>query len=113
MGGQSSRGENAYGIEIVCKDLRTIKLAFKQEAHSRRALHDVLSKYCFPQHAGDEVNFFAYSLRPTAPGRGWQLYNIRNEFERQARAFAAMFFHYQFLSTTVNNNDNNHDNIKK
>ena len=35
VGRVSSRGENAYGIEIFCKDARTLKFAYNPENHSR------------------------------------------------------------------------------
>ena len=35
VGGQTSRGENSYGIEIFCKDIRNLRFACKQENHSR------------------------------------------------------------------------------
>ena len=30
VGGQSSRGENSYGIEVFCKDMRNLRFAHKQ-----------------------------------------------------------------------------------
>jgi len=30
VGGASSRGENSYGIEVFCKDMRNLRFAHKQ-----------------------------------------------------------------------------------
>uniref|UniRef100_A0A8B9N9X5 phosphatidylinositol-3,5-bisphosphate 3-phosphatase n=1 Tax=Accipiter nisus TaxID=211598 RepID=A0A8B9N9X5_9AVES len=49
MGGASSRGENSYGLDITCKDMRNLRFALKQEGHSRRDIFEVLTKYAFPQ----------------------------------------------------------------
>lgn len=35
IGGTTSRGENAYGLELYCKDMRNLRFAHKQENHSR------------------------------------------------------------------------------
>ncbi|XP_062440586.1 myotubularin isoform X3 [Rhea pennata] len=49
MGGASSRGENSYGLDITCKDMRNLRFALKQEGHSRRDIFEVLTKHAFPQ----------------------------------------------------------------
>ncbi|CAO2621660.1 MTM1, partial [Lemmus lemmus] len=48
MGGATSRGENSYGLDITCKDLRNLRFALKQEGHSRRDMFEILTKYAFP-----------------------------------------------------------------
>uniref|UniRef100_A0A8I6AB11 phosphatidylinositol-3,5-bisphosphate 3-phosphatase n=1 Tax=Rattus norvegicus TaxID=10116 RepID=A0A8I6AB11_RAT len=48
MGGVTSRGENSYGLDITCKDLRNLRFALKQEGHSRRDIFDVLTRHAFP-----------------------------------------------------------------
>lgn len=42
IGGTTSRGENAYGLELYCKDMRNLRFAHKQENHSRRIIYDKL-----------------------------------------------------------------------
>uniref|UniRef100_A0A8C2N5I4 phosphatidylinositol-3,5-bisphosphate 3-phosphatase n=1 Tax=Cricetulus griseus TaxID=10029 RepID=A0A8C2N5I4_CRIGR len=48
MGGATSRGENSYGLDITCKDLRNLRFALKQEGHSRRDMFEILTRYAFP-----------------------------------------------------------------
>uniref|UniRef100_A0A8C5Q063 Myotubularin n=1 Tax=Leptobrachium leishanense TaxID=445787 RepID=A0A8C5Q063_9ANUR len=48
MGGASSRGENSYGLDITCKDMRNLRFALKQEVHSRKQIFEDLTKYAFP-----------------------------------------------------------------
>ncbi|MGH0136053.1 UNVERIFIED_CONTAM: hypothetical protein FKN15_030993 [Acipenser sinensis] len=48
MGGASSRGENSYGLDITCKDMRNLRFALKQEGHSRRDIFELLFRYAFP-----------------------------------------------------------------
>uniref|UniRef100_A0AAZ1X7R4 phosphatidylinositol-3,5-bisphosphate 3-phosphatase n=1 Tax=Oreochromis aureus TaxID=47969 RepID=A0AAZ1X7R4_OREAU len=52
MGGASSRGENSYGLDITCKDMRNLRFALKQEGHSRRDIFEVLFRYAFPLSHG-------------------------------------------------------------
>ena len=84
IGGQSSRGENAYGLEIVCKDLRTIRFAHKQENHSRRGVYEALMAHAFPVTSSSK--FFAFSFgglstRDDVPS-GWKVYNPEGDFGR-------------------------------
>lgn len=48
VGGATSRGENSYGIEMFCKDVRNLRFAHKQENHSRRDVFEKLQQYAFP-----------------------------------------------------------------
>ncbi|XP_016069419.1 PREDICTED: myotubularin isoform X2 [Miniopterus natalensis] len=48
MGGATSRGENSYGLDITCKDMRNLRFALKQEGHSRRDMFEILTRYAFP-----------------------------------------------------------------
>ena len=48
FGGAKSKGENAYGIHIICKDIRSIKFALKPENHSRRDVFEKLKQHAFP-----------------------------------------------------------------
>lgn len=48
IGGASSRGENSYGLETVCKDIRNLRFAHKPEGRTRRSIFENLMKYAFP-----------------------------------------------------------------
>uniref|UniRef100_G3U5I2 phosphatidylinositol-3,5-bisphosphate 3-phosphatase n=1 Tax=Loxodonta africana TaxID=9785 RepID=G3U5I2_LOXAF len=48
MGGATSRGENSYGLDITCKDMRNLRFALKQEGHSRRDMFEILTRHAFP-----------------------------------------------------------------
>ena len=50
VGGQRiSAGENAYGIEIYCKDIRTLRFALsKVDGHPRKNIFDTLRIFAFP-----------------------------------------------------------------
>uniref|UniRef100_A0A665ULC9 Myotubularin n=1 Tax=Echeneis naucrates TaxID=173247 RepID=A0A665ULC9_ECHNA len=52
MGGASSRGENSYGLDITCKDMRNLRFALKQEGHSRRDIFELLFRHAFPVSHG-------------------------------------------------------------
>lgn len=80
VGGASSRGENSYGIEIFCKDMRNLRFAHKQENHSRRNVFDKLQKYSFPLAHG--TNFFAFKYSETFPENGWSVYEPIAELKR-------------------------------
>ncbi|XP_053555130.1 myotubularin [Bombina bombina] len=81
MGGATSRGENAYGLDITCKDMRNLRFALKQEGHSRRDLFDILTKHAFPQSNG--LLLFAFQNEEKFSENGWQVYDAMSEFRRQ------------------------------
>ncbi|CAB0032046.1 unnamed protein product [Trichogramma brassicae] len=64
VGGASSRGENSYGIEIFCKDMRNLRFAHKQENHSRRN------------------PLFAFQYSETFSENGWNVYEPIAELKR-------------------------------
>ena len=83
IGGASSKGEHAYGLEVGCKDLRSLRFAFKQEGHSRRVMHEKLQTAAFP--ASNNRKFFAYEYiaeTKASAAEGWSLYNTRAELHR-------------------------------
>ncbi|XP_031573534.1 myotubularin-related protein 2-like [Actinia tenebrosa] len=80
IGGTTSRGENAYGLEISCKDMRNLRFAHKQENHSRRLVYDKLTNYAFPTSSGKP--FFAFSLKEEYEVNGWEVFDVEAEFER-------------------------------
>uniref|UniRef100_A0A4X2K2D9 Myotubularin n=1 Tax=Vombatus ursinus TaxID=29139 RepID=A0A4X2K2D9_VOMUR len=81
MGGASSRGENSYGLDITCKDMRNLRFALKQEGHSRRDIFEVLTKYAFPRSHG--LPLFAFLNEEKFPENGWMVYNPIEEYRRQ------------------------------
>uniref|UniRef100_A0A8C7CGH7 Myotubularin n=1 Tax=Oncorhynchus kisutch TaxID=8019 RepID=A0A8C7CGH7_ONCKI len=81
MGGASSRGENSYGLDITCKDMRNLRFALKQEGHSRRDIFDILFRYAFPLSHG--LLLFAYLSQEKYEENGWSVYKPMEEFRRQ------------------------------
>ncbi|XP_066495975.1 myotubularin isoform X1 [Tiliqua scincoides] len=81
MGGASSRGENSYGLDITCKDMRNLRFALKQEGHSRRDIFELLTKYAFP--LSHNLPLFAFSNEEKFPENGWLIYNAMVEYRRQ------------------------------
>ena len=43
VGGQRSSGENAYGLEVFCKDIRSLRFALsKSEGHPRKDIFETV-----------------------------------------------------------------------
>ncbi|XP_056641595.1 myotubularin-related protein 2 [Diorhabda sublineata] len=80
VGGASSKGENAYGIEIFCKDMRNLRFAHKQENHSRRNVFEKLQMYAFP--LSHKLNIFAFEYSETFLENGWAVYEPIAELKR-------------------------------
>lgn len=80
VGGASSRGENSYGIDIFCKDMRNLRFAHKQENHSRRTVFEKLQMYAFPLSYNERL--FAFSYAETFPEDGWSVYEPVAELRR-------------------------------
>ncbi|KAB7499459.1 Myotubularin-related protein 2, partial [Armadillidium nasatum] len=80
-GANTSRGENSYGIEIFCKDVRNLRFAHKQENHSRRTVAEKLQQYAFP--ASHKFPFFAFEYKEQFVENGWNLYEPIAELKRQ------------------------------
>uniref|UniRef100_A0A8B9K4R1 Myotubularin n=1 Tax=Astyanax mexicanus TaxID=7994 RepID=A0A8B9K4R1_ASTMX len=81
MGGASSRGENSYGLDITCKDMRNLRFALKQEGHSRRDLFGEIFKYAFPLSHGQPL--FAFLSQEKFEENGWNVYKPMDEYRRQ------------------------------
>ncbi|KAG9338928.1 hypothetical protein JZ751_024318 [Albula glossodonta] len=81
MGGASSRGENSYGLEITCKDMRNLRFALKQEGHSRRDIFEILFRHAFPLSHG--MQLFAFLSHEKFQENGWSVYDPVQEFRRQ------------------------------
>lgn len=80
VGGARSTGENSYGIEIFCKDMRNLRFAHKQENHSRREVFDKLQMFAFPVSYSKQ--FFAFSHKETFAEDGWSVYEPVAELRR-------------------------------
>lgn len=98
VGGSTSRGENSYGIDIFCKDMRNLRFAHKQvrfrlkesrillisifvqENHSRRAVFEKLQVYAFPVAFNERL--FAFSYTEIFPEDGWSVYEPVAELRR-------------------------------
>ncbi|RZC37710.1 myotubularin-related protein 2 [Asbolus verrucosus] len=80
VGGASSRGENAYGIEVFCKDMRNLRFAHKQENHSRRDVFEKLQQFAFP--LSHKIKLFAFEYSETFPENGWTIYEPIAELKR-------------------------------
>jgi hypothetical protein len=80
IGRSRSKGENAYGLEVFCKDIRTLRFAHKQETHGRRGMYDRLQIVSFPVSYGK--NPFAYNFKQSYPSNGWEVYNPEEELAR-------------------------------
>ena len=80
VGGASSKGENSYGIELICKDMRNLRFAHKQENHSRRDVFKKLQQYAFP--CSNKLPFFAFEFKEKYTLNGWQVYDPMAEYRR-------------------------------
>ncbi|XP_048884933.1 myotubularin-like isoform X2 [Brienomyrus brachyistius] len=81
VGGATSRGENSYGLDITCKDMRNLRFALKQEGHSRRDMFDILFRHAFPLSSNQSL--FAFLNREKFEENGWDIYDPVQEFSRQ------------------------------
>lgn len=81
VGGASSRGENSYGIELFCKDMRNLRFAHKQENHSRRDVFEKLQQYAFP--VSNKLPLFAFEYSEKYAVNGWSVYEPIAEYKRQ------------------------------
>ncbi|XP_077197604.1 phosphatidylinositol-3,5-bisphosphate 3-phosphatase MTMR2 isoform X2 [Paroedura picta] len=81
IGGASSRGENSYGLEIVCKDVRNLRFAHRPEGRTRRSIFENLMKYAFP--VSNHLSLFAFEYKEVFPENGWKVYDPVSEYRRQ------------------------------
>ncbi|XP_034099647.1 myotubularin-related protein 2 [Drosophila sulfurigaster albostrigata] len=94
IGGATSRGENSYGIEIFCKDMRNLRFAHKQQNHSRRTVFEKLQANAFPLSYSGKLFAFAHAAaaQPTTSNAnaaavsagcdGWAVYEPLAELRR-------------------------------
>lgn len=81
VGGIRSSGENSYGIEIFCKDMRNLRFAHKQENHARRQLFEKITQFAFPLN--NKMTLFAHEYEGTFKENGWDVYDAVAELKRQ------------------------------
>uniref|UniRef100_A0A8C1XP16 phosphatidylinositol-3,5-bisphosphate 3-phosphatase n=1 Tax=Cyprinus carpio TaxID=7962 RepID=A0A8C1XP16_CYPCA len=75
-----SLGENTSGLEIVCKDMRSPRFAYKMEEQSNLEILEVLTKYAFP--LSSELSLFAFQYKEQFPEDGWKVYDPVAEYKR-------------------------------
>lgn len=80
VGGSTSKGENSYGIELFCKDMRNLRFAHKQENHSRRDVFEKLQQYAFP--CSNKLSLFAFDFQEKYMVNGWNVYEPMAEYKR-------------------------------
>ncbi|XP_077052249.1 myotubularin-related protein 1b isoform X2 [Siphateles boraxobius] len=76
-----SHGDNTQGLEIVCKDLRNPRFAYKKEGQSDLEVFEIMSKYAFP--LSHNLPLFAFKYREKFPEDGWKIYDPIAEYKRQ------------------------------
>ncbi|XP_069495283.1 phosphatidylinositol-3,5-bisphosphate 3-phosphatase MTMR2 isoform X2 [Ambystoma mexicanum] len=82
IGGAASRGETSCGLETVCKDMRNLRFAHKQDGRaSRRSIFDTLTKYAFP--LSSSLPLFAFEYKEVFQDNGWKVYDPILEYRRQ------------------------------
>uniref|UniRef100_A0A8C4LN40 Myotubularin phosphatase domain-containing protein n=1 Tax=Equus asinus TaxID=9793 RepID=A0A8C4LN40_EQUAS len=79
--GAQSHEDNSCGIEIVCKDMRNLRLAYKQEEQSKLGIFENLTKHAFPLSNGQAL--FAFNHKEKFPINGWKVYDPVSEYKRQ------------------------------
>ncbi|XP_056602070.1 myotubularin-related protein 1a isoform X1 [Triplophysa dalaica] len=75
-----SLGENTSGIEIVCKDMRSPRFAYKNEEQSKLEILETLTKYAFPLSNG--LPLFTFQYEEKFPEDGWKVYDPVAEYKR-------------------------------
>ncbi|XP_036353686.2 myotubularin-related protein 1 isoform X1 [Ochotona princeps] len=79
--GAQSHGDSSCGIEIVCKDMRNLRLAYKQEEQRKLGIFENLNKHAFPLSNGQTL--FAFNYKEKFPTNGWKVYDPVSEYKRQ------------------------------
>uniref|UniRef100_A0A665V1L8 phosphatidylinositol-3,5-bisphosphate 3-phosphatase n=1 Tax=Echeneis naucrates TaxID=173247 RepID=A0A665V1L8_ECHNA len=76
----STQGENTKGLELVCKDLRSPRFAYKTE-ESHPDVVEALAKHAFP--LSHSLPLFAFLYKEHFPVDGWKVYDPIAEYKRQ------------------------------
>ncbi|XP_058250163.1 myotubularin-related protein 1a isoform X1 [Hemibagrus wyckioides] len=75
-----SHGENTQGLEIVCKDMRSPRFAYKKEEQSNLEIVETLTKCTFP--LSKDLPLFAFQYTERYPVDGWKVYDPVSEYKR-------------------------------
>ncbi|CAB1351411.1 unnamed protein product [Coregonus sp. 'balchen'] len=75
-----SHEDNTQGMEIVCKDMRSPRFAYKKDA-SQPEIVEVLTKHTFP--LSNDLPLFAFLYKEEFPVDGWKVYDPISEYKRQ------------------------------
>ncbi|XP_064184527.1 myotubularin-related protein 1a isoform X2 [Anguilla rostrata] len=78
--GVQSHGENTRGMEIVCKDMRNPRFAYKKEEQSKLEIFEMLTKHAFP--LSNDLPLFAFLYKEPFPEDGWKVYDPAAEYKR-------------------------------
>uniref|UniRef100_UPI00398F0ED6 myotubularin-related protein 1b isoform X2 n=1 Tax=Pristiophorus japonicus TaxID=55135 RepID=UPI00398F0ED6 len=81
IAGVQGHGENSCGLEIVCKDMRNLRFAYKQEEHGKLEIFENLMQYAFP--VSKNLPLFAMKYKENFPVQGWKVYDPIAEYKRQ------------------------------
>ena len=86
MGGHKTSGDKSYGLEIVCKDIRTLRFIMSKKppetAPARNDIFEKIRTFSFPKNKSP---FFAFQFtdRYADSHDGWKVYDPMKEFTRQ------------------------------
>ncbi|XP_053715573.1 myotubularin-related protein 1a isoform X2 [Synchiropus splendidus] len=75
-----NQGANTKGLELVCKDMRSPRFAYKTE-NTNPDVVELLAKYSFP--LSHSMPLFAFSYKEQFPVDGWKVYDPTAEYRRQ------------------------------
>ncbi|KAM6894808.1 myotubularin-related protein 1a isoform 2-T2 [Lycodopsis pacificus] len=75
----SNQGENIKGLELVCKDMRSPRFAYKME-ESHPDVVELLSKHAFP--LSHSLPLFSFLYQEQFPVDGWKVYDPAAEYRR-------------------------------
>ncbi|XP_060888086.1 myotubularin-related protein 1a isoform X2 [Labrus mixtus] len=75
-----NQGENTKGLELVCKDMRSPRFAYKTEEDHPDVV-ELISKHAFP--LSHNLPLFAFLYKELFPVDGWKVYDPAAEYRRQ------------------------------
>ncbi|XP_069748693.1 phosphatidylinositol-3-phosphate phosphatase MTMR1-like isoform X9 [Narcine bancroftii] len=81
IAGVQGHGASSSGLEIVCKDMRNLRFAYKQEDHGKLEIFENLTQYAFP--VSKNLPLFAMKYKENFPVQGWKVYDPAAEYKRQ------------------------------
>ncbi|XP_062917184.1 myotubularin-related protein 1b isoform X2 [Mobula hypostoma] len=81
IAGVQGHGASSCGLEIVCKDMRNLRFAYKQEEHAKLEIFENLTLYAFP--VSKNLSLFAMKYKEDFPVQGWKVYDPVAEYKRQ------------------------------